>query len=432
MARTSAFSFKGKDIDVRKIGEELGVRNVLEGSVRRAGDRLRVTAQLINVADGYHLWSERFDRELKDVFAIQDEISAKIVDILKVKLSVGATQPTAKRTRSREAHDLYLRGLYHQGQESSNLSAGGRIGRPVAKAAECFEQAALVDPDYAAAHASFSLACTRMMTNGFLTAEDAQLRAEPAAERALEIDDALAEAHQALAMVRRWFYYDWEGARREFQRAIEISPRDALPRHLFGGLYLVATGRTKEGVAEARRALDLDPLSVVVNRGLGQDLYCDRQYDESIRQLRHSLEMDPNNLQALGALARAYEANDMPDEVLSARMETLRRAGQKEAAEKLRDAYSEGGEHGMLRWFIQRHLPKAQSQVNEAFGGNRAGMVAFFYSRLGEVDEAFRWLEVAVVRRAGLLSFVRIDPALDNLRSDPRWNGIMKMMGFDD
>ena len=420
VARTSAFSFKGKDVDVREIGEKLGVRSVLEGSVRKAGDRLRVTAQLINVADRYHLWSERYDRQLDDVFAIQDEIAGKIVDILKVKLAVGPTSPeVARRTENQEAYDLYLRGNYHR----------GLITEPAFwQAMGCYEGALALDPEYARAHSGRASAYTQLMAYGFLSAEQALPKAEAAAERAVELDDSLAEAHDALGRVRAWFHWDWAGAGQELRRALDLSPGNALARAHYAIDCLTTAGRTQEAVAEIRRAHEIDPLSVLINRIVGECLFWDRQYDEAIRQLRHTVDMAPDFFLVRNILALAYASNDQPEESFRERQEILRRTGRVRQAQELEGAWAQAGEPGMLKWYIRRGLPKAEKSRTEGRGANRAWSMSLLYARLGETDNALAWLEEAVHQRGGFVMLSKVHPWLDSLRANPRFGELLKKM----
>ena len=423
VARTSAFSFKGRDIDVRKIGNELGVGAVLEGSVRKAGDRLRITAQLINAEDGYHLWSESFDRQLDDVFAIQDEISANIVDALKVKLAIGTTRPKARRKESQEAYDLYLHGMHQDRQQTEPAFK---------KAIECFEQALALDPDYADAHAGVSEVYVNLSNFGLLSADEALPKAEAGAQRALELDDSLAQAHYALAHVGAWLKWDWEGAENEFRRAIELNPGLPEAHSSYASGCLSPLGRTQEAVAEILKAQALDPFSVVTSRTLGEALFFDRQYEEAIRQARFTVEVAPDLVLAHNNLAMAYSLNDRPEEALRSRQEIFRRTGREREARELEAAYAEAGEPGVLRWQIERGLPKAEKARAEGDGSNRAWSMALLYARLGETDDACRWLQEAVRQRDGFVIYAKVHPWLDSIRSDPRYDAILKTMNLAD
>ncbi|MBI3694297.1 MAG: protein kinase, partial [Acidobacteria bacterium] len=254
VSRTSAFQFKGKTQDIREIGEKLKVGMALEGSVRRAGNRVRVTAELVNIADGYQLWSERYDREMKDVFDIQDEISRAIVEALKIKLIGGQEDTLVKRqTENLEAYNLYLKGLYHS--QRWLLRA----------AVECFEQAIAADPNYAPPYAGLASTYSTVALWGLWPLREVWPKAQAAAVKALELDDELAEAHAALGNVKGWFEYNWPEAERHLRRALELSPGNASLHWWYGGSYLCAVGRLPEALAEMRRAQELDPLSLPIN-----------------------------------------------------------------------------------------------------------------------------------------------------------------------
>jgi len=303
-ARTSAFQFKGRESNVKEIGEELNVRTVLEGSIRKAGNRLRITAQLVNVEDGFHIWSEKYDRELDDIFAIQDDISLAIVDKLSVKLFGEEKSALVKRhTVDQEAHNLYLTGLYFWNRRHE----GG-----MKRAMECFRQAIDKDPGYALAHVG--VADTYNITGmfGYLPPKEAFPKAIAAAKRALEIDDTLGEAHASLGFARTFYEWDWSAAENEFIRAIELSPNYATA-HSWYGLYLSATGRNDEGINEAEKARDLDPLSLIINATVGLLYYFASRYEESIANQKKALELDPDFLIANGWIVMAYAENGMCD-----------------------------------------------------------------------------------------------------------------------
>ena len=421
VARTSAFSFKGRDVDVRKIGSELGVRSVLEGSVRKAGDRLRVTAQLINVEDGYQMWSKRFDRTLDDVFAVQDEISASIVDTLESKLVTGPTSSSTKRTTNREAYDLYLRGMTSMWQHTEPA-----YERAVADFECCLE----LDPEFAAAHAALSLVCNQMNIYGFWPADRVQVKAEKAALRAVELDGSLAEAHHALANVRTWLHWDWQGAAREYRRAIELNPGYAYGRSQYVGGYLTPMGQREEALAEIRRAHELDPLARLTNRILGETLYMARRYDDAIRQFELTLEMFPDLYLAHNLLALAYASNNMPEESMRARQQMFLSVGREQEAQALGAAFAQEGEAGMLQWQIERASSRVEVDGSEGVSGARLFNLALLNARLGEAEEAFRWLEEAIRHRGGTVIFVRVHPWLDSLRDEQRYEQLLRRMNL--
>ena len=228
------------------------------------------------------------------------------------------------------------------------------------------------------------------------------------------------------------FQWDWAGAEREFQRAIELRPGDALFHHTYNTRCLAPLARTREAVVEERRALELDPLSLTVNRGLGEALLWARRYEEAIAQFRHILEMVPGHNLVRGLLAAVYASNDMPEEALRERQDIFRRTGREREAQELEAAFAEGGETGTLRWLIQRGLRSAEKARREGTGGDRAFNLAVLYARLGEADEAFKWLEEALRQRAGFVIYVTVHPWFDSLRSDPRYGEILKTMNLAD
>jgi len=285
VARTSSFSFRGKEIDVREIGRQLNIENLLEGSVRKAGNRVRITAQLINVADGYHLWSDKYDRNIEDIFAIQDEISLAIVDRLKVKLLKEEKAKLVKRfTENQEAYNLYLKGRYFWNRRYE----GG-----LQKGIEFFQQAIEKDPLYALAYVGMADCYILLGHFGWLPPKEAYPRARTAAEKALEIDDKLAEAHTSMGWIRTFYDWDWVGAEEEFKRALNLNPNYATGYEWYA-VSLAPMERLDEASILLKRALELDPLSLMISTVVGLGLYWARQYDEALDQYRRTLEMDPN------------------------------------------------------------------------------------------------------------------------------------------
>jgi TolB-like protein/predicted Ser/Thr protein kinase len=313
VARTSAFSFRGKEIDIREIGRKLNVETLLEGSVRKAGSRVRITAQLINVTDGYHLWSERYDRDIgalccpEDIFAIQDDISLTIVDKLKVKLLKGEKTKLVKRhTEDLDAYNLYLKGRYFWNR---------RTEESLKKSIDCFNQAIEKDPGYALAYAGLADSYVTLQDYSSLSPKVTLPKAKQAAYKALEIDGTLAEARNSLAQVlfREW---DWQGAEKEHKRAIELNPNYASAHHWYA-LVLAYAARFDEAIAEMKRAWELDPLSLIINRNLGLVLCYAHRYDKAIKQLQKTLEMDPSFSLAHASLGLVYLRKAMYQEALT-------------------------------------------------------------------------------------------------------------------
>jgi adenylate cyclase len=284
VARSSAFSFKGKHIDPRVVGEQLNVRTILEGSVRRADHRLRITVQLVNAADGYHLWSEKYDREMKDIFDIQDEIARSIAERLKVTLETGAQEPLVKAgTNNLEAYQLYLKGralLY-------------RRGSGIPRAVECFERAVKLDPEYALAWAGLADSYTTLGYNGFARPEASMPKGMEAARRAVALDPSLAEAHNALAMACLMGAWDKAEAEREFLRALELNPKYLQARGWYALFYLqVAAGRLMDGVSQARLAVESDPLSAYANCLLGFTCCVAQRFADGLPACERAVELD--------------------------------------------------------------------------------------------------------------------------------------------
>ncbi|MCK4933011.1 MAG: protein kinase, partial [Candidatus Aminicenantes bacterium] len=273
VARTSAFSFKGKDVDIRDIGKQLDVNKVLEGSVQKAGNRLRITAQIINVSDGYHLWSERFDRKMDDVFAIQDEISLAIVDNLRLKLLKGEKTKLVKRhTNDPDAYNFYLQGRYFYNK---------RTEEDMKRSVEYFERALEKDPKFALPYAGLADAYATIGFYHWLPYEEARSKTKEFALKGLEVDDSVGETHGAYANYILWFEWQWTEAEKEYKKAIQLSPSDVEARHMYAHL-LESSGRFEEAIAEMGKALELEPLSIILNHCMGNILFFSGDCDGAI------------------------------------------------------------------------------------------------------------------------------------------------------
>src|SRR5213082_3838412 len=281
ISRTSTQRFKSAPNDLRQIAQQLGVANILEGSVQKANDQVRVNVQLINAVTDAHLWADTYDRKLTDIFVIESDIAKTIADTLQAKLSRSAEHVLASRpTENPEAHELYLKGRFFWNK---------RTGENLKKAADYFNQAIAADPNYALAYAGLAGVYVLMPFYSVGAPRDCYPRAKAAAKKALEQEDALAEAHTALAQVHCYYDFDFSQATSEFQRAIELNPNYATAHQWYGNSALVALGRFDEAIAEVKRAIELDPLSLVINTDLGATYYRARRYDEAIEQLHKTL-----------------------------------------------------------------------------------------------------------------------------------------------
>jgi serine/threonine-protein kinase len=414
-ARTSVFPLKGKSLDVRTIGDTLRVATVLEGSVRRSGGRLRVGAELVSARDNDVLWSETYDRELADVFQVQDELARAIVGALRVQLKLASRAGTAlvrPATTDLEAHDLYLRGrlLWNQRTYESLLQA-----------ARYFERAIARDSGYAQAYAGLADAYVLLPIYGPVRPGEAFAKAGAAAERALALDGTLAEAHTALAEARMLGDYDWAGAEREFRRAIALDPNYATAHHWYGD-YLGAVGRLDDGVAELERARALDPLSRIIGADLGQALTFARRYDDAIRQLRATLELDPNFPLAHDHLCWVYLLKRLPREAVASCERAAALSGRNQGLDYLAYAYAAAGDTAKAT-AVRREL-EARSRREYV----SPTWLAYAHLGLGDSDGVFAWLDSAVAQRDPTLSNFITDPLWDAVRGDPRFARLRSRM----
>jgi serine/threonine-protein kinase len=411
IARTSAFAFRDKEQDLRAIGKRLGVGTILQGSVRRAGNRIRVTAQLIRVADESHLWSERYDREMTDVFAIQDDISQAIADALKVKF-VGPQ----RRTRNIEAYQSYLKGLYfYQRYNRESL----------VKARDSFEQALAADPDYAPAHAGLAVFYYGLGALGIKPMTETAPLAKSAAQRALAIDPALAEAHSVLGLVAGSVEYDWQSAECHFQAAMAVEPVPPLVHVRYALYFLTPQRRFAEAVAHYQRALETDPLSMMVHFGLAFALYCQRRYDEAIEHAARAVDLYPDYWLVHFGMGLALSHNGSLQQSIASFETTLRlspfftlatgflaaahvRCGNLSDAEKLMEGVMER---------------RSKQYVSPACFG-------IYHAALGHADSMFEFLQAALSERDPYLTRMDAEPYLDPFRSDPRYREILNRMNL--
>jgi serine/threonine protein kinase/Flp pilus assembly protein TadD len=416
VARTSAFQFKDRGSDIKQIGLQLDAKTILEGSVRKSGNRLRITAQLINVEDGFHLWSEKFDRELKDIFVIQDEISLAIVDKLKIRLLGKERRDLVKRyTADQQAHNLYLKGLYFWNRR---LEGGMKL------AMEHFHLAVEKDPGYALAYVGIADTYGSMGFLGYRPPKEVFPKSKEAARRALEIDDTLGEAHTSLAFINAFFDWDWSAAEAEFKRAIELNPNYATV-HEWYGLYLSLMGKFDEAIAETEKARDLDPLSPIINTLSAASYLFAGRFEESIAGLEKTLEFDADFLPATGYIVMAYVANGMCEDAVR----TMRRIESSSAEHaymlgNIGYAYGLCGQAddalrilGVLKKLAKRRYV---SPVHEAF----------VLLGLDRTDEALDLFEKAYVERSPWLLYVGMNVFNQSLRSSTRYQELLRKIGF--
>jgi serine/threonine-protein kinase len=393
-ARTSAFSFKGKNTNVGEIGKILNVKTVLEGSVRKSGNKLRILVQLINIADGYHLWSEKYDREMKDIFDVQDEITLAVVDALKVKLLGGKKSAVLKRyTDNAEAYELYLKGLYFFNKHTEE---GWR------KAIEYFEKTIEIEPEHAPAYAGIGFCYATFWFYYIAPPEITIPKWKSTVSRALEIDDDLPEAHNTMAGFRYLYEWNWTEAEREFRRAIENKPNSA-DAHWRFGVFLAVRERFDEAIVHARRAIELDPLSLSVNLYAGYIYrFADRQ-EEAFAQCQKLIEIEPRFYGAYWLQAAISKTRGEYEEAIEAYRKALALGGNQTVLSILGDTYALAGKTDEASEILNQLLEMSKTQYVAAFN------IARIYWGLGENDTAFEWLEKALEERNGELLFLHLE-----------------------
>jgi serine/threonine-protein kinase len=416
-ARTSAFSFKGEQVDARAIGRKLSVETVLEGSVRKAGNRLRITAQLINAADGYHVWSEQYDRVMADVFDVQDEITLAIVDALKIELLVGEESAVRKKhTANVEAYHLYLKGRYYWNRSTTEAFR---------KAIDHFQRAIDVDPTYALAYAGMADAYAGLGDAGHsaVSPKEAFSSARAAVQKALELDDTLAEAHASLGHLEI-HEFAWSEAQRAFKRAIELNPNYATAYHTYAFSF-AASGRLEEAIATLERAVELDPVSLGIATNLGVLFYFARRYDQAVEQYHKVLDMDPSFARVYVTLGSAYAQMGRHEESVAMFQKAIELSGDRSKIAALGRAYALAGKKEEALEIIEELQQLSRKRYVTPYA------VALIYASMGEKDEAFSWLQRACEEGVSDLIYMKVDPFLDNLRSDPRFSALMDSVGFE-
>jgi serine/threonine protein kinase/Flp pilus assembly protein TadD len=418
IARTSAFSYKGRNVNVRDIGKELDVAAILEGSIRKAGNRLRITAQLVDTEDGHHLWSERYDRKMGDVFAIQDEITLAIVDKLQPALLGEEKVKLAKEKNiDIDAYKLYLMGRFLWSKRTED---GFKT------AIDYFKLAIKQDPNYALAFAGLADCYNLLGFFDYLQHKDAFRKAKEAALEALRLDSTLAEAHTSLGFTLLFYEWDWERAENEFKQAIELNPNYATA-HFWYAMYLTACGRHEEAIDRGKRAQELDPLSMMINDARGWAYFFMRRYDNAIEAFQKALLTTEGFWYAHWALSVVYFQKEMYEKSLKEiqkardlykgcqpRIESL--IGMIYACMNKREEAQE-----VLKYLMELSKQKYVSPV----------LIAVIYFSLEKNDQGFEWLDRAFEVRDGQLTWLRANPIYDNIRLDPRYTALLRKMNID-
>ncbi len=417
IARTSVMQFKGRPASVAEIGRLLDVGTVLEGSVRKAGNKIRIAVELVDTQSEEHLWSQQYERKLEDVFAIQSEIAKRVASALKVRIRQAERIEIEKQaTGDLDAYGEYLNGRYFWNQRTE---AG------LQQAITHFNNALARDPAFALAYTGLADSHAMLALFEFVPPSLAFPKAKAAAEAALRIDANLAEAHTSLGLVKFQYDRDWPGAESEFKQSLELNPNYP-PAHQFYADYLKAMGRFSEAIAEMERALELDPVSLAINTGLGHALYLSRQYDRAVAQYRKAVELDPAFPQAHLWFGRPYLQKGMFAEAIAEVSEAVRLSGESTMAlGVLGHVFASAGQESEAEAILHRLSERAAKQYVPSY------WIALIYVGLGDKDRAFEWLERAYQERSSWLAWVMVEPRFDGIRSDPRFASLLKRMRLE-
>src|SRR5438034_3029356 len=411
ISRTSTQHFKSAPDNLPQIAKQLGVAHILEGSVQKASDQVRVNVQLINALTDAHLWGDTYDRKLTDIFAVETEIAKTIADTLQAKLTGSEKTAISKTpTTNPEAYELYLKGRFFWDK---------RTGADLQTAIQYFNQAIAKDPTYALAYAGLSDAYALLTAYGASSIADSFPQAKAAARKALELDSSLAEAHTSLGQVLLFYDLDFQAAANEFQRAIALNPNYATAHHWYGNGPPTVVGDFDTAIAELKRAQQLDPLSLIINADLGVTFFLARRYDEAITQLRKTIEMEPHFYYAHWNLGQALELKGQLREALAEYKKAAELNDDPLIVALLARAYAKLGQRDEAR----KRLEELQQAATRRYVPNYA--FALVYAALGDKAKATDWLEHAYRDHVGPeLVLIKVDPMLDPLRGDPRFEAL--------
>jgi len=415
LAHNTVFQYKGCVVNAQEAGRELGVRSVLLGQVIQFSERLIVKTELVDVTDGRQLWGAKYNRQMSDIFEVEEEISQEISEALRLKLTGEQKQRLIKRyTKNTEAYNVYLKGRYHW----NKFTREGAM-----KGIAYFEQAIEVDPQYALAHAAISDSYYRL-SNLCMSPQEAMSKAKASALKAVELDDTLAEAHTAIAVVKDQFDWDWDEAEREYRLAIECNPNCIIAYQRYSR-FLTRMGRFDEAFANLQIAMELDPLSFLINVSLGSLLLMMRRYDQSIELFERVLEMNPNYYPACYGLAQVYQFKGELDKAIIEYQKALSTDDSLEILGRLGQAYAMAGKMDETLKIISQMKEQRKQQYVSPYC---TGLV---YAGLGDNDQAFLWLEKAFDERNEMVTWLRVQPELDSLRSDPRFMDLLQRVGLE-
>jgi TolB-like protein/Tfp pilus assembly protein PilF len=410
--------YRGKEADVLSVAKDLQVDALMSGRLTQRGDDLSISVQLIDTRNDKIIWAEQYERKMSDLLAIQREIAGAIAKQLQVKLAgENASLVTKRETENNEAYQLYLKGQYQLNK---------RTEQSLTKGVEYFREATKQDPGYALAYSGLADAYNHLGLWAMLPPNESFPRAKTAAEKALQLDNTLAEAHAAIAMTKFQYYWDFAGAELEYQQAIKLNPR-YLPAHEWHAYHLYLSDPTRYDAAmqEVKTAQQLDPLSLPVSFQASSLLYFNRKYDEAIAELASIHDQDPNFTLGYGLLGAVYTKKKMPDKAVDAWLKGSSLEGQTvESAQVLRDAFKQSGINGYLRKHIELLQEESKGRYISPY------FIAFDYAAMDEKDRAFEFLDKAYNERSSWLVELRVDPIWDLLRSDPRYADLLRRIGY--
>ena len=416
--RSAVFHYKGKETDPLRIGHELGVNAVLSGRITQRGDSLTVSAELVDVRYNKLLWGERYDRKTSDLMATQREMTSEIVEKLRLQVAGNEKALTKHYTESNEAYQLYWKGRFYWGK---------RTEEGLKKGIEYFNQAVEKDPNFALAYTGTADCYSLLGIYGYLAPATAYGRAKDAASKALQLDDSLAEAHTSMAYVLFFYDWNWQGAEKEFKRAIELNPKYATAHHWYS-LLLSGMGRHDEAIKETRIAQELDPLSLIVNAAAARALTFARKYDEAIAQSQKNMELDRTFFYELTTLGISYSSVGKYDQAIQMYQEALKQAPDNvDSLGRLGGCYAKAGRRNEAeRVLKQLQEMSSRRYVPQAY-------FAQIYGNLGDLDQAFKWLEKAYDDKNSWLPMLQVDDDMfASLRADPRYNEMVQRVGLSE
>jgi eukaryotic-like serine/threonine-protein kinase len=415
VARNTVFRYKGQGVDAQKVGKDLGVRAILTGRLMQSGDELLISVDLEDVGNNRQIWGEQYNRKLSNLVSVQEELATDIFGQLRPKLAGDQRKLLTRRsTEDAQAYQLYLQGLFYWNKWTE---------ADFKKAADYFTQAVQRDPRYAQSYAGLADTYSLLGDAGYEAPSEAWPKAKAAAMQALEIDDSLAEAHTSLGLVKEHFEWDWAGAEKEFQQAIQLNPNLATA-HLWYGDFLTNTGRIDEGLRETQKAQELDPVSLIINTNLGWQYYVAGRNDEAVEQLRKVLEIDPKFSLARRTLEQVYAQMGKQKEAVGEREKLLSLSGGPELAASVEEDFSRGGYRGVLESWLAGLTELAKHSYVSSYS------IAEAYARMGDKERAFVWLEKAYREQDSGLVSLGVEPIFDGMRGDPRFQDLLRRLNL--